>query len=103
MLALTFGNPSLLWLLLVVPPMVGGDTPGPMVAPDVQPPRLSAPQQSARAFLKQVPSPVKVGLVAFASEVRLVAPPTTDRETVRQGLSPPPAVGATAMGDAINL
>ena len=174
MLALTFGNSSLLWLLLLVPVMIAGyvvaqrrrpkyaarftnlellstvvprtpnwrrhiapaiyvtalatllvavsrpiivkadptqqatvmlvlDTSGSMVATDVQPTRLAAAQQSARGFLDEVPSAVKVGLVSFASEARLLAAPTTNRDTVRQGLASLNAVGATAMGDAITL
>ena len=79
------------------------DVSGSMVATDVQPTRLAAAQQSARLFLDDVPKSLKVGLVAFSSEARLLAPPSTDRETVRTGLATLNAIGATAMGDAIAL
>jgi Ca-activated chloride channel family protein len=79
------------------------DVSGSMVATDVQPSRLAAAQQSARTFLDNVPKSLRVGLVAFSSEARLLAPPSTDRGPVRAGLASLNAVGATAMGDAITL
>jgi Ca-activated chloride channel family protein len=79
------------------------DVSGSMIATDVQPSRLAAAQQSARTFLDNVPKSLKVGLVAFSSEARLLAPPSTDRDPVRTGLASLNAIGATAMGDAITL
>src|SRR5207302_1041049 len=79
------------------------DVSGSMIATDVQPTRLAAAQRSARSFLDQVPKQLKVGLVAFSSEARLLAPPSTDRQLVRNALVALTPVGATAMGDAIVL
>src|SRR3954447_15144732 len=79
------------------------DVSGSMVATDVQPTRLAPAQQVAKGFLDDVPKTLKVGLVAFSSEARLLAPPSTDRDAVRNGLASLNAIGATAMGDAITL
>ena len=79
------------------------DVSGSMIATDVQPNRLAAAEASARSFLQSVPKSLKVGLIAFSSEARLLAPPTTDRQVVRAALGSLQAVGATAMGDAITL
>jgi Ca-activated chloride channel family protein len=83
--------------------MLAIDVSGSMVAADVAPTRLAAAQKSARMFLDALPKSVKVGLVAFSTEARLLAPPTTDRQVVRTALSTLTAAGATAMGDAITV
>ena len=83
--------------------MLAIDVSGSMVSTDVDPTRLAAAQKSARSFLDALPKSVKVGLVAFSTEARLVAPPTTDRRVVRTALSSLSASGATAMGDAITV
>jgi Ca-activated chloride channel family protein len=77
------------------------DVSGSMIATDVQPTRLAAAQRSAQSFIDEVPKELRLGLVAFSSEARLLAPPTTDRQLVRNALSSLTPVGATAMGDAI--
>jgi Ca-activated chloride channel family protein len=77
------------------------DTSGSMAATDVRPSRTAAAQQAAGAFLGQLPAPFRVAVVSFASTARTLAPPTTDRATVRQALSVLRADGGTAMGDGI--
>jgi Ca-activated chloride channel family protein len=77
------------------------DVSGSMIATDVQPTRLAAAQKSARSFLDQVPKELKVGLVAFSTEAQLLAPPSTDRDLVRNALATLNPLGATAMGDAL--
>ena len=62
------------------------DVSGSMQASDVKPTRLGAAQAAVRTFLDRVPKHVKVGLIAFAGEPQVAAPPTTDRELVREGL-----------------
>ena len=62
------------------------DVSGSMHATDVKPSRLAAAQSAVRTFLKKVPHNVRVGLIAFAGEPQVAAPPTTDLDVVRQGL-----------------
>jgi Ca-activated chloride channel homolog len=80
------------------------DVSGSMQARDVKPSRLAAAQAAVRKFLDQVPKQVKVGLVAFAGEPQVAAPPTTDRGVVREGLDTLDyfgGYGGTAIGDAL--
>jgi Ca-activated chloride channel homolog len=80
------------------------DVSGSMQAKDVKPTRLGAAEAAVRNFLKRVPPKVKVALIAFAGEAQLAAPPTTDRNLVRQGLDSLSyfgGFGGTAIGDAL--
>jgi Ca-activated chloride channel homolog len=80
------------------------DVSGSMQAKDVKPTRLAAAQAAVRKFLDHVPKQVKVGLVAFAGEPQVAAPPTTDRGVVREGLDTLDyfgGYGGTAIGDAL--
>jgi Ca-activated chloride channel family protein len=74
-----------------------------MQARDVRPSRLAAAQEAVRVFLDRVPKQLRVGLVVFAGEAMVGAPPTTDREVVRESvdeLGNFPGFG-TAIGDAL--
>ncbi|HZQ64580.1 MAG TPA: VWA domain-containing protein [Gaiellaceae bacterium] len=80
------------------------DVSGSMQANDVRPTRLGAAQAAARTFLDKVPKSVRVGLIAFAGEPQVAAPPTTDHDLVRQSLdtlSLFSGFGGTAIGDAL--
>jgi Ca-activated chloride channel family protein len=80
------------------------DVSGSMHATDVKPTRLGAAQAAVRTFLERVPKRVRVGLIAFSSEPQVAAPPTTDRDVVRQSLDELDffqAYGGTAIGDAL--
>jgi Ca-activated chloride channel family protein len=80
------------------------DDSGSMQATDVKPTRLAAAQGAVLAFLKNVPSRVRVGLVVFAGEPQIATPPTTDHELVRQAVESIgefPGFGGTAIGDAL--
>jgi Ca-activated chloride channel family protein len=80
------------------------DCSGSMQATDVKPTRLAAAQAAVRTFLDRAPKKLKVGIVAFAGEAQVIAPPTTDRTLLResvQTLSFFPGFGGTAIGDAI--
>jgi Ca-activated chloride channel family protein len=80
------------------------DVSGSMHATDVKPSRLGAAQAAVRTFLEQVPKRVRVGLIAFSSEPEVAAPPSTDRELVRQSVDQLDflqAYGGTALGDAL--
>ena len=81
------------------------DVSGSMHATDVKPSRLAAAQSAVRTFLEKVPHNVRVGLIAFAGDPQVAAPPTTDLDVVRQGLDSLSyyysGYGGTAIGDAI--
>jgi Ca-activated chloride channel homolog len=74
-----------------------------MQARDVRPTRLGAAQAAVRVFLDRVPKQLRVGMVVFAGEAVVGAPPTTDRDLVRESvdeLGNFPGFG-TAIGDAL--
>jgi Ca-activated chloride channel family protein len=80
------------------------DVSGSMQATDVKPSRLAAAQAAVRKFLDQVPPRVRVALIAFAGDPQVAAPPTTDRDLVRQALDSLDffsGYGGTAIGDAL--
>src|SRR6185295_4794537 len=52
------------------------DVSGSMRATDVQPNRLAAAQAAAKAFVKDLPRHVKVGIVAFAGSANVAQLPT---------------------------
>lgn len=56
------------------------DVSGSMRAADVQPSRLQAAQAAAKAFVAELPSPIRVGIVAFAATASVVQAPTLSRE-----------------------
>jgi Ca-activated chloride channel family protein len=75
-----------------------------MQARDVRPTRLAAAQQAVRTFLDKVPDRLRVGLVVFAGEAHVAAPPTTDRDLVRRSVDEIgffQGFGGTAIGDAL--
>jgi Ca-activated chloride channel homolog len=83
------------------------DTSGSMQAEDVKPTRLGAAQAAVRKFLDRVPKRMRVGLISFAGEAQVAAPPTTDRELLRQAVDDLGVFdgfgygGGTAIGDAL--
>ena len=75
-----------------------------MQAKDVKPSRIGAAAQAVRVFLKKVPDRLQVGLIAFAGDPAVAAPPTADHDLVRQALDTIqwyPSFGGTAIGDAL--
>ncbi len=75
-----------------------------MEAKDVKPSRIGAAAQAVREFLKKVPDRLQVGLIAFAGDPAVAAPPTTDHGLVRTALDTIqwyPSFGGTAIGDAL--
>jgi Ca-activated chloride channel family protein len=75
-----------------------------MESKDVKPSRIGAATKAVRLFLKKVPDRVQVGLIAFAGDPAVAAPPTTDHSLVRQALDTLqwyPSFGGTAIGDAL--
>ena len=80
------------------------DVSGSMQAADVKPTRLAAAQAAVRTFLDRVPKRLRVGLIAFAGEPQVAAPPTSDHDLVRTSLDDLgffPGYGGTAIGDAL--
>ena len=80
------------------------DQSGSMFAQDVRPTRLAAAQAAVRAFLDKVPKRIRVGLIVFAGEAQVAAPPTTDHALVRasvDALGTIPESPGTAIGDAL--
>lgn len=77
------------------------DVSGSMAATDVEPFRLRAAQNAARAFADEVPRQYRVGLVSFSGAARLLVPPTTDRLGLKRAIDGLVPNGATAIGDAV--
>jgi Ca-activated chloride channel family protein len=75
-----------------------------MEARDIKPSRLGAAQEAVRTFLKRVPRRMRVGLIVFAGEAQVAAPPTTDHDLVRESVADIDmfsGFGGTAIGDAL--
>ena len=77
------------------------DVSGSMRATDVKPNRLIASQEAAKAFLKELPRDVKVGIVAFAGTASVVQPATLSREDLVAAIDKFQLQRATAIGSAI--
>ncbi|MEW6481032.1 MAG: VWA domain-containing protein [Pseudomonadota bacterium] len=77
------------------------DVSGSMRATDVQPNRLVASQNAAKAFLQELPRHVKVGIVAFAGSAQVVQPVTLSREDLNAAIDKFQLQRATAIGSAI--
>ncbi len=79
------------------------DVSGSMRAADVQPNRLVASQEAAKAFLTDLPRDVKVGVVAFAGTAAIVQPPTLSREDVVAAIDRFQLQRGTAIGSGVVL
>jgi Ca-activated chloride channel family protein len=77
------------------------DTSGSMVADDVRPTRLEAAKRAALRFVDDAPKELRIALVGFATEPQVLAPPTHDRELVRQSMDYLFPGAGTAIGDAL--
>jgi Ca-activated chloride channel family protein len=77
------------------------DTSGSMGAFDVHPSRLFAAQKSALLLIDQLPEEIRVALVQFSTEARVLTPATTDRDLLHDAIGSLRAEGRTALGDAI--
>ncbi len=77
------------------------DVSGSMRATDVQPNRLVAAQNAAKAFLTELPRDVKVGIVAFAGSAQVAQLPTLNREDLVTAIDRFQMQRATATGNAI--
>jgi Ca-activated chloride channel homolog len=77
------------------------DVSGSMRAKDVEPNRLEASQNAARAFVEQLPPKTRIGVVAFAGTASLVQPATHSREDVLAAIDRFHLQRGTATGSAI--
>ena len=81
--------------------MLAIDTSGSMSATDVNPSRIAAAEAAARRFVDKLPPGLKVGLLVFDSDARVLATPSTDHAAVLAALGHLSVGGGTATGDAI--
>lgn len=79
------------------------DVSGSMRATDVEPNRLIASQNAAKAFIAEMPRSVRVGVVSFAGTAAIVQPPTLSREDVSAAIDRFQLQRATAIGSGIIL
>ncbi|MCJ0765291.1 VWA domain-containing protein [Variovorax terrae] len=79
------------------------DVSGSMRATDVQPSRIVAAQNAAKAFLAELPRPVKVGIVAFAGSAQVAQGPTINREDLVAAIDRFQLQRGTAIGNGIVL
>lgn len=81
--------------------MLAMDVSGSMRATDVQPNRLVASQNAAKAFLADLPRHVRVGVVAFAGTAAVVQPPTLSREDLTVAIDKFQLQRGTAIGNGL--
>jgi Ca-activated chloride channel family protein len=77
------------------------DVSGSMRAVDVQPTRLAAAQEAARAFINDQPRNVKIGIVSFAGTAAVVQAPTDNKEDLLAAIDRFQLQRATAIGSGI--
>jgi len=77
------------------------DVSGSMRATDVQPNRITAAQNAAKAFVADQPSNVRIGVVAFAGTAAVVQMPTQNREDIIAAIDRFQLQRATAIGSGI--
>jgi Ca-activated chloride channel homolog len=77
------------------------DVSGSMRATDVEPNRLAAAQAAAKAFIADLPSSVKIGIVAFAGTATVAQAPTRNKEDLVAAIDRFQLQRATAIGSAI--
>jgi len=77
------------------------DVSGSMRAKDVEPNRLVAAQQAAKAFVADLPRGVRVGVVSFAGTAAVVQAPTQNREDILAAIDRFQLQRGTAIGSGI--
>ena len=77
------------------------DVSGSMRATDVEPNRLTAAQNAAKAFVKDQPANVRIGVVSFAGTASVVQAPTQNREDLIAAIDRFQLQRATAIGSGI--
>ena len=79
------------------------DVSGSMRATDVQPNRLVAAQEAAKAFITELPRSVRLAVVSFAGTAAVVQAPTFSREDVVAAIDRFQLQRGTAIGSGIVL
>jgi Ca-activated chloride channel homolog len=74
-----------------------------MTAQDVAPTRGAAARKAADAFLAEIPSVYRVGVIGVGSRAFVAIPPTIDRVLVHDALANLTQSEGTALGDSIAL
>jgi Ca-activated chloride channel family protein len=77
------------------------DVSGSMRATDVQPSRIVAAQNAARAFVADQPASARIGVVSFAATASVVQPPTRNREDILAAIDRFQLQRGTAVGSGI--
>jgi Ca-activated chloride channel family protein len=77
------------------------DVSGSMRATDVEPSRIVAAQNAARAFVADQPSSARIGVVSFAATASVVQPPTRNREDILAAIDRFQLQRGTAVGSGI--
>src|SRR5436853_1721800 len=77
------------------------DVSGSMRASDVEPNRLVAAQNAAKAFIADQPDSVRIGIVAFAGTATVAQAPTKNKEDLYAAIDRFQLQRATAIGSAI--
>jgi Ca-activated chloride channel family protein len=72
-----------------------------MEADDVQPNRIEAAQEAAKAFVQELPPTYNLGLVSFAKSANVLVSPTKDRAAVITAIDGLTLAEATATGEAV--
>ncbi len=72
-----------------------------MRAEDIKPNRFVAAKNAAKAFVRDLPPALRVGIVSFAGTASLVQPPTRNREDLVAAIDRLELQRATATGSAI--
>jgi Ca-activated chloride channel family protein len=77
------------------------DVSGSMRAKDVEPNRLVAAQEAAKAFVAEQPRNVRIGVISFAGTAAVVQPPTRSREDIVAAIDRFQLQRGTAIGSGI--
>jgi Ca-activated chloride channel family protein len=72
-----------------------------MQAEDVEPSRIEAAQEAAKAFVSELPPTYNLGLVSFAKAANVQVAPTKDRSAVLAAIDGLTLAEATATGEAV--
>jgi len=72
-----------------------------MCATDVDPNRITAAQQAARAFVEDLPSGTRLGLVVFSGFAQIAVPPTEDHKALIASIDALTMGRGTAIGAAM--
>jgi len=65
--------------------------------------KMSSAKDAAKTYLAGIPADVKVGVVTFADDAKVVVAPTTDRAAVNAAIDGIVPLGSTALYDATDL